>query len=502
MGLQMDEPVDDMRAGTLEPPRLPDVRGLVEPRFQLDERGDGLAAFGRFAKRIDDRAVVGRPVQGLLDRHDIRVGRGLPEEPDDHVEGLVGVVEKHVLLADRREDVAVVVLDALGHAGSELRPKKVRAVVEHQLSDGRRADHAVQLEHLRFVHAQLAHHQAAQVAGRASRNRQVDHAPAPTALQSGLEFADQILRLLLELQIAVAKDLERALLGDIVARKDAADLLKQQLFKRKEPDLPFGAVLEPHEPVDLLGDGQQGLKSPAVVATDQAQSEHEALVRNERERMRGINGKRRQHREDVLHEDVFQIRLVGLGEAGPVEKNDALLFELRLQLPPDVLLGDEELPRILFDFHQLLGGSESVVARPRAPGARELEQPRHAHGVELVQVGRGNRNEADALKERNQRILRLLQHPPIECQPRQLPVDEPLRAGPLGRGKLNRGRESAVQEIRVRNPFAAVLHVVLACPSPGACRRPKASFTIAIVIERPAASDKRSSSSARACAAS
>ena len=106
-------------------------------------------------------------VEGLLDRHHVRVERCLLEEADDHVEGLVGVVEEHVLLADRREHVAVVVLHAFGDAGGEGGPEEVGAFVEHEFLEVGRADEAVDLDHLVLGDVEFVHDEGAQFLGRA-----------------------------------------------------------------------------------------------------------------------------------------------------------------------------------------------------------------------------------------------------------------------------------------------------------------------------------------------
>jgi hypothetical protein len=91
---------------------------LVEARLDLDQGGDVLAVLGRLDQGRDDRAVLGGAVQGLFDGDDVRVAGGLAQELDHHVEALERVVDQDVLLADRREDVAAVVADALGKRGS------------------------------------------------------------------------------------------------------------------------------------------------------------------------------------------------------------------------------------------------------------------------------------------------------------------------------------------------------------------------------------------------
>ena len=76
-------------------------------------------------------------VERLLDRQHVRVARRLLQEADHHVEGLVGVMQQHVLLPDRGEHVAVVVLHPFGHARGEGRPQQVRAAATGSAPSGR-----------------------------------------------------------------------------------------------------------------------------------------------------------------------------------------------------------------------------------------------------------------------------------------------------------------------------------------------------------------------------
>ena len=106
MRLEPDQPVDDVRAGPLQLARPDDVRLFVEASLDLDEDHDLLAAFGRPDERLDERRVTGRAVQRLLDRQDVRVVRGLGDEPlHGRGERLVRVVDQDVAGADGREHV-------------------------------------------------------------------------------------------------------------------------------------------------------------------------------------------------------------------------------------------------------------------------------------------------------------------------------------------------------------------------------------------------------------
>ena len=106
VGLQPDEPVHDMAAGLLQLPRPLDVGLLVEAGLDLDDDQHLLARLRGVDEGVDDRGVAGGPVEGLLDREDVRVRRGLLDEPlHGGRERVVGVVQEHVAAAERGEDV-------------------------------------------------------------------------------------------------------------------------------------------------------------------------------------------------------------------------------------------------------------------------------------------------------------------------------------------------------------------------------------------------------------
>ena len=119
VGLQLDEAVDHVHARAFQVARPADVGGLVEARLQLHHGGHGLAGVRGLHQRPHDRAVVGGAVERPLDGHDVGIGHSLAQELHHHVEGLVGVVDDEVLLADRREAVAVELADALREADGE-----------------------------------------------------------------------------------------------------------------------------------------------------------------------------------------------------------------------------------------------------------------------------------------------------------------------------------------------------------------------------------------------
>ncbi len=80
VGLQPGHPVDDVNAGALELLGPVDVRGLVEARLELHQRGHLDASLGGADQAADDRAVATRSVERHLDRLHAWVVGGLADE--------------------------------------------------------------------------------------------------------------------------------------------------------------------------------------------------------------------------------------------------------------------------------------------------------------------------------------------------------------------------------------------------------------------------------------
>ena len=66
-----------------------------------------------------------------------------------------------------------------------------------------------------------------------------------------------------------------------------------------------------------------------------------------------------------------------------------------------------------------------------SPGPDAALQRRHADHEELVQVRAEDGEELHALEQRHARILRLLEHAPVELEPGQLAVDERVGVHPI-----------------------------------------------------------------------
>ena len=78
--LQRWDPVDDVDSGLLELLRPLEVRPLVESSLELHHADRLLAALRSVDQRGNKRGVGTGPIDGLLDRQDVRIGDGLPDE--------------------------------------------------------------------------------------------------------------------------------------------------------------------------------------------------------------------------------------------------------------------------------------------------------------------------------------------------------------------------------------------------------------------------------------
>jgi hypothetical protein len=235
-----------------------------------------------------------------------------------------------------------------------------------------------------------------------------------------------------------------ALVG--IAGEQHVQVQQQQFFQRQEAVLAFARQAD--EPGDLLRDRQQRLQRPPVghAAPAPAPGENPVLGMNGKG-VRRVDGQRRQHRKDVGQEVAFQKFQVARRQLGAA---DEVIPSASISLRRPVegrLLGLHQRPRIGVDQRQLFGRAAAVFGQGRVAVAHQRAQAGHADGVEFVQVGGRDRQEAQPFQKRHGGVCRLFQDAPVERQPRKLAVEEPARAGGFRLGQGNRGGEGGFQEI-------------------------------------------------------
>ena len=293
VSFELDKAIDDLGASALQRARPADIGFLVEPRLELDQRGD---RFSRF-RSLDERAHDGRfgrcPVERLLYCDHIGVARGLLQELDDDIKRLVRMMNDEVFLADGRETVSRVIANALGIAWIVGHEFEIRAIYGHQLRELVERQNAVDQENLVVSARQGPLHESAQLDRHGSFNLEPDDRSAPPALEHGLELTYQIFRLLLDLDLGIANDTERTLPFYGVAWEETADKQTDHLLKRDHTGgrCSFRAR-QADEAVELIRHSDERVHRLAVARPRELQRNGEAEIRDEGEGMCGIDGER------------------------------------------------------------------------------------------------------------------------------------------------------------------------------------------------------------------
>ena len=176
------------------------------------------------------------------------------------------------------------------------------------------------------------------------------------------------------------------------------------------------AVRQRHEARQPVGHLDARELGAAAVTHDDREAVTQ--VRDVRERMARVERQRRQHGPDVALEVAGKKRLRFGRVIRGLEQTDAFGLELRSkQLLPARRHVFQHLRRALANGHELLLRVQPVRRHVVHARPELLEQRRHPHHVELVQVAGGNAEELHPLEQRMCRIVSLIEHALVEREP-------------------------------------------------------------------------------------
>ena len=240
MGLEADDPVDHVDARLFEGTGPADVGLLVEARLQLDDRRHLLAVLGRPDQRGHDGAVPAGAVERLLDpQHGGVLGRLGDEGLDRGGEGVVGVVDQHVALAQDGEELGRLMGRRRqagrrhGRPGLDVQVGTVQGVDPPQPAQVERGRHA---EDAVARHLELGGQQLDELLVHVGAHLESQGPTEPAAAQLHLNGHQQVVRLVLfERQVGVAGDAEGVVLPDAHAREQGLEMRRDHLLQRDEP---------------------------------------------------------------------------------------------------------------------------------------------------------------------------------------------------------------------------------------------------------------------------
>ena len=176
---------------------------------------------------------------------------------------------------------------------------------------------------------------------------------------------------------------------------------------------------------------------PAVARARKLERDREAEIGDERERMRRVDRERREQRKDLAQEMILEPGSFpswshpGRRPARCPARTASCA--VRASASADRLPAPRPPRRCARVARPGSGRPGSWSAMPSRTWPL---QARHAHHEEFVEIVGRDREKAHPLQQRMGLVGGLLEHPAIEMQPRQLAVDEALRARAQIRGLL------------------------------------------------------------------
>ena len=251
VGLEPDDAVDDVDARLLQLAGPRDVVDLVEAGLDLDDREHLLARLGRVDEGVDDGRVAGGPVERLLDREHLGVARRLLDEGlHRRRERVVGVLDEHVLVAHRREQVDR--LRALGRGEVRVRAREELGELEVGAVDVGDGEEAAQVERRRqavdlaVADLKLAGEHVEDLGVDVLLDLEPDRRTEAAPGQLLLERREEVLGVvLLDLEVLVAGDAEGEVLLDEHAGEELVEVGGDDVLERHEA---LALDLLPHSP--------------------------------------------------------------------------------------------------------------------------------------------------------------------------------------------------------------------------------------------------------------
>ena len=471
VGLEPDDAVDDVDAGALEFAGPADVVDLVEAGLDLDDRQHLLARLGGVDEGVDDRAVTRRAIEGLLDRQHARVGgRLLDEGLHRRRERVIGVLQQHVLLADAGKDVARLGRLGRGQVGvgarDERREVQVRALQIGDDVEGAQVQRCRQAIDLGRVDAQLAHDEVEHVVVDLVVDLEPHRRPEPPPRQFLLQCGQEVLGVvLLDLDVLIAGDAEGEVLAHLHPGEELLQMGRDHVLQRDKTRVigvergVRGGHFDAHEPRQQRRHLDSREVLLAGLGVDQDDGEVEREPGDVGEGVGRVDGQRRQHREELVAEDLAQVLLLGRRQLVPADDGDALLLQRRSDLLViDPGLHVEQLVRDIGELVDHLARLQPGGAAHGDAGRDAALEPGHPDHEELVEVAREDREITDALEQRDVGVGRQLQDPLVELQPRDLAVEEAVRGQAVLVRPVHPGRddphEATVRRARRRRPVA------------------------------------------------
>src|SRR5471032_3144098 len=421
VGLETDHAVDHHGTGRLQAAGQLQVGLFVKTRTQLDHRGDFLAVSRGVYQCVDDFRVGAGTVQRLAHSQNMRVLGGLAQQVDHRGERLERVQQQNVLLAHHAEDV-LAVLQQFRDLRRERRVLQLGVAVQTgDAEQARQVDRAIDLVQLGLGQVELLEQVVRQVFRAGVCHFQTHRVAVAAREQLTAQGAGQVFDVFgVQRQVGVTGQAElvaalylHALEQVIGVRVDHRR--QEYIVVASAPHL-FRYLDDSWQQTRRRDDRQARIAAEGVDAF-QFDDEVQALVHQQRERVRRVQTNRGDDRRNFVSEVTAHPSLDLGGPVPATNEADLMFFQLRHQ---DVV--EDRVLAVHVAVHQLADARQCLV-RLQAVGARLftgegdlLLEAGDADLEELVQVAGENQQEFQPFQQRIGLIQRLLEHADVELQ--------------------------------------------------------------------------------------
>ena len=331
------------------------------------------------------------------------------------------MVDEDVLLADGLPDVLRL---ARGELDRRLRYEGLVAqlIVALDVGEGGEeggAERTVDRVDVEVVELELLLERLARLLGGRLGDLEADGSALAALLEGFLDLEEQVVDVLADVEVGIARDAERRRLEDLVAREEALGEVAQDVFE-VEVVLELWHLDEAAENGDRHR--QDGEADFLVLRAFEVDGEVEALARQEGEGVRGIDAHRRDDREDLALEELGQPKLLLGVEVRRLDEADAVcreLFKRRLEAAVDVA---HLVVRDAADGVHLSLRRQAADVVVLDAALDEVFEAGDADHEELVEVGAADGDEAQALEQGIVLAGGFAQHALVEAQPGALAI--------------------------------------------------------------------------------
>lgn len=415
-------------AGPLERLAPPDVALLVEARLDLHQTHHRLARLCRPDQSRNDQGVAARSVDRLLDGDHVGIVRGPVDELGDARSKVVErVVHQQVAFTDDGEHVGVLtgaqtgVDTRLPRRAGQPGGSTVDDVPQGgEVHERRYAHHAV--EGRPQMRAQDAH----RVAIGRRLDLQADHVAEPPRAHLCLHGAEQIVRLVRDVEVGIPCDAKQHAGGDVHAGEHAAQFARDELFYGDE------ATVHRDEPGQSRCHFDPGETSTPVTGIRDGGGDVERQRRDVRKGLARPRGERGEDGDDLARERRLQTAAHPIVLS--VQGHDAEPFFAQggvdLTAPQASLFGHERT-RAGRDLTQDRLTIDAIGTAGGPPGFEGIQVTRDANHEELVQIAGEDRHELAPLDDRQRAVGGQGEHALVEIKPRKVAVD--VQLGPIER---------------------------------------------------------------------